>query len=282
MKKLSCLLIGANGNLGAAIRRTESFDITCVTRQNWSELRKNLTGDFDLIIFAAGAITLNPAKEPLNYVDSNLRALADVLDWLAPHCKPKIFFISSAAVYGNSISTVESTSTAPVSINGVAKMFGEMLLKAFCDDRGLDFVCFRVFNIFGGDDRFSVLHHIRKAALSGKPFVMNNQGRAYRDFVHVDDVANVLVKLAAIAELPRYLNIGTGVATRISDIADTFIRYVPSLKIENRNNFEAEYSRADTGLLQRFYSSPFLSLLDQVPEFANSVNLRLQNSQGLA
>lgn len=275
MKKLSCLLIGANGNVGSAIRRTEAFETTCVTRQNWSELRNDQAKDFDLIIHAAGGITLNPAKDPLTYVDSNIRVLTEVLDWLGPRRKPRIFFISSAAVYGNSISTVESSLPAPVSINGVAKLFGEMILKSFCKERGIDFVCCRVFNIFGGDDKFSVLHHLGKAALSGAPFVMNNQGRAYRDFIHVDDVAAVLLSLTFVDNLPKYMNIGTGVATRISDVVDSFTRYVPSLKTEIRNCFEAEYSRADTALLNKYYSKPFTSLLDQIPDFANDINSKI-------
>jgi SPX domain protein involved in polyphosphate accumulation len=96
----------------------------------------------------------------------------------------------------------------------------------------------------------------------------------------VDDVADVLVSLASVDELPKFMNIGTGVATRISDVVDSFIRYVPSLKIEIRENFEAEYSRADNALLRQFYSKPFVSLLNEVPAFAKSVNLKVQNSKG--
>lgn len=279
-KRISCLLTGANGNLGTAIQRAGVFDLTCVTRESWPEISKNLTKSYDLVIHAAGALKIRPGQAPTAFIDSNVRALAEVLEWLGSRQKPRVFLVSSGAVYGNAISTLESSATSPVSVNGIVKLLSEKLLQAFCEEKGMEFVSFRVFNIFGGNDQFSVLHHLRQAAILDIPFVMNNHGRAYRDFVHVDDVAAVFAELAAIDNLPKFLNIGTGVATRISDVVDAFAPYVPSLKIEHRNCFEAEYSRADISTLQEFFTSTFLSVLDRVPEIAMNVNSQLFSSKG--
>lgn len=279
LKLKSCLLTGADGNLGQAIRRTGAFEVTCVTRENWPEIRKDVNKHYDLVIHAAGALRTRPGERPTAFVDSNVRAVAEILEWLGPLRKPRIFFISSGAVYGNVISTLEASATAPVSINGMAKLLSEKLLQAFCEEKSVEFVSFRIFNIFGGDDRFSVMHHLRQAALSDRPFILNNHGRAHRDFVHVDDVAAVLVKLASISNLPQVLNVGTGVTTRIFDVVNAFARYVPSLKIEYRSCLEAEYSRADISLLQQFFTSPFASVLDHIPEFATNVNATLLASR---
>lgn len=266
--RLRCLLTGADGNLGQAIQRTGAFDLTCLTRTNWAQVRRNAHARYDLVIHAAGALQLRPGDQPTAFVDSNVRALTELLEWVGPLCKPRVFFASSCAVYGDSISTPESSPTCPVSANGIAKLLSEKLLHAYCDAHGMDFVSFRVFNIFGGNDRFSVLHHLRQAAMAGRPFVLNNQGRAHRDFVHVDDVARVMVQLAAIEELPRYLNLGTGTTTRIADVVDAFARHTPSLKIEYRDCPEAEYSRANISLLQQYTSYRFQSVLDHIPGIA--------------
>lgn len=278
-KLISCLLTGAEGNLGQAIRRTGAFDVTSVTRDSWPEIRKDVNKHYDLVIHAAGALKTRPGERPTAFVDSNVRALAEILEWLGPLRKPRVFFMSSGAVYGNVISTVENSATAPVSVNGMAKLLSEKLLQAFCEEKSVEFVSFRVFNIFGGNDRFSVMHHLRQAVLSDTPFILNNHGRAHRDFVHVDDVAAVLVQLASIKKLPQFLNIGTGVTTRIFDVVDTFVRYVPSLKIEHRNCLEAEYSRADISLLEQLFALPFVSVLDHIPEFAENVNAALLASR---
>ncbi len=269
-KRISCLLTGASGNLGQAIQRTGAFDVTCVTRDTWPEIRRDADAHYDLVIHAAGALRVSPGRNPTSFVDSNVRALAELLEWVGPLCKPRVFFVSSGAVYGDSVSTSELSPTCPVSINGIAKLLSERLLHAYCDEHSMDFVSFRMFNIFGGNDQFSVIYHLQQALLSGRAFMLNNEGRAHRDFVHVDDAAFVLARLASVDNLPRYMNLGTGVTTRISDVVDTFVRYFPALKIERRNCPEAEYSRADISLLQQYLKHSFRSVLEQIPIVAEN------------
>ena len=279
-KRIKCLLTGANGNLGQAIQRTGAFDVTCVTRDTWSEIRRDSRARCELVIHAAGALRIRPGEQPTSFVDSNVQALAELLEWIGPLCRPRVFFVSSGAVYGDSISTSESSATYPLSINGIAKLLSEKLLHAYCDVHEMDFVSFRVFNAFGGNDQFSVIYQLHQAALSGRAFVLNNLGRAHRDFVHVDDVAAVLARLASIDNLPRYMNIGTGITTRISDVVDTFVRHFPALKIEHQNCPEAEYSRADISLLQRYLTYSFRSVLEQIPVIVESASTSAVLSSG--
>jgi nucleoside-diphosphate-sugar epimerase len=261
-RRIRCLLTGASGNLGRAIQRTGVFELTCVTRDTWPDMRAVPKADYDLVIHAAGDLHVRPGIKPTAFVDTNVRALAEVLEWVGALCKPRVFFISSCAVYGNSVSTHESLPACPVTANGGAKLLSERLLHAYCDEHSMDFVVFRVFNTFGGDDRFSVLNHLRQAAQSGRPFVLKNRGRAHRDFVHVDDVARVISELGWVDNLPRYMNLGTGEATSIADVVDVFMRQFPNLKIEHRDSPESQYSRADIGLLRQYSSHKFQSVLD--------------------
>jgi nucleoside-diphosphate-sugar epimerase len=272
-RRIRCLLTGASGNLGRAIQRTGVFELTCATRDTWPDMRAVTKADYDLVIHAAGDLQVRPGIKPTAFVDANVRALAEVLDWVSPLCKPRIFYISSCAVYGNSVSTHELLPLCPVTANGVAKLLSERLLHAFCDEHSMDFVVFRVFNTFGGNDRFSVLSHLRQASLSGRPFVLNNRGRAHRDFVHVDDVAQVISELGWVDKLPRYMNLGTGEATSIADVVDAFMHKFPNLKIEHRDSPESEYSRADTGLLRQYSSHQFRSVLHFIRDMPDTASL---------
>ena len=124
------------------------------------------------------------------------------------------------------------------------------MVQACCADWGIDCQIYRVFNMYGGNDRFSILSHLRRALDEGTPFVLNNGGVAQRDFIHVDDVARVVLTLLQ-RELPAvHINVGTGRATRISDIVGIVQRVHPELRILHRSVREAEYSRADTASLR--------------------------------
>lgn len=261
---MRCLLTGARGNLGHAIQRANAFDILAVDRNNWPKLRQENHPDTDLIIHAAGDLTTPLSQHPTTFIDSNTRALAEVLEWAGKWSIPRLFFISSCAVYGDTTSTHESSATQPLSPNGIAKLLSERLTEAYCQANKIDYTILRVFNIFGGNDRFSVLHHLRQALATSKPFTLNNQGRAHRDFVHVDDVAEIIVKLSGIPKLPAIINIGTGTTTRIADLVTSFSRHHPSLQISHRQSAEAEYSRADIERLNSYISHNFRSILDYV------------------
>ena len=62
----------------------------------------------------------------------------------------------------------------------------------------------------------------------------------------------------------RYVNIGTGVATKIADIVDMLLSQFPQLIIERGNTKEVEYSRADTTLLRQFWGGSFVRIEDYV------------------
>ena len=102
-------------------------------------------------------------------------------------------------------------------------------------------------------------------AVSGvDTFTLNNDGRVLRDFIHVHDVAAIALHLCFANTAQRYVNIGTGVATKIADIVDMLLSQFPQLIIERGNAKEVEYSRADTTLLRQFWGGSFVRIEDYV------------------
>jgi UDP-glucose 4-epimerase len=136
-----------------------------------------------------------------------------------------------------------------VTINGLTKLLNEQIVQAFCAAYAIECQIYRVFNSFGGNDQFSILSHLRRSLDGGTAFTLNNDGVAQRDFIHVADVAKTVMTLLPMSLPEVYINVGTGRATRVSDIVAVVKRLHPELRIEQRSVKEAEYSRAEVSRL---------------------------------
>ena len=198
-------------------------------------------------------------------LDANLMTTMRLLEACRAHGVAKFAFVSTCAVYGEGMNTAEDAACYPVTVNGITKLLNERIVQAFCSDFGISCQIYRVFNMFGGSDRFSILSHLRSALDHATPFTLNNGGVAQRDFVRVADVARIVTTLLPM-NLPRvHMNVGTGRATRISDIVAVVQRLHPELRIEQSSVNEAEYSRADLSRLSSTVEAlRFVDLMDFV------------------
>ncbi len=261
---IRCLITGGQGNLGTSLQQIHGWQALPVGRGDWVHSDRYFDQNIDLVIHAAGSLNKPAGMFPVDYAESNVLSLMRTLELMKIHGIKRIFFISSCAVYGASSQTTESSALNPTSINGYAKLLCEVMLEAYCKANNMECHILRLFNIFGGRDRFSVLSHLKRAILEDKPFYLNNQGRAQRDFVHVDDVSQVIFRLAEMSALPKAINIGSGVAVKISEVVDAFMKLNPGLKTMHRNCSEVEYSRADIDVLRSVMEYEFQSVYDTI------------------
>ena len=189
----------------------------------------------------------------------------------------RLVFLSSCAVYGEDMRTNEDSLCCPITINGISKHLNEKLVAEFCSANGMEYQIVRVFNSYGGDDRFSIFSKLKRALQTNTPFTLNNDGRMQRDFIHVADVVSVVLNLSATRSAYTHLNIGTGVATKISTLVDAIAAQFPQLVVKRGLTQEAEYSRADTTRLREFWTGDFIRVEDYIrDEFASyAANNRL-------
>ena len=188
----------------------------------------------------------------------------------------RLVFLSSCAVYGEDMRTGEDSLCCPITINGISKHLNEKLVAEFCSANGIEFQILRVFNSYGADDRFSIFSKLKRALQNKSPFTLNNDGRMQRDFIHVADVASAILNLSATRIAHTHLNVGTGVATKISTLVDKVTEQFPQLKVQRGLTQEAEYSRADTTRLREFWTGDFIRVDDYIREdFANYVGADL-------
>ena len=266
---MNILLTGADGNFGCEFRGQAAakggVQVVPVGRSDWPDIHNKLAG-VDVVVHAASDLRTSASAAPSRLLDSNVMSTAVLLEAALVSKVKKFVFLSSCAVYGEDMRTREDSLCCPITINGISKHLNEKLVAAFCAANGIEFQILRVFNSYGGQDKFSIFSHLQRALLTSTPFTLNNAGRMQRDFIHVADVASIVLRLSTTSLSCTHLNIGTGTATKVSLLVNMLSAQFPQLRIRHGVTQEAEYSRADTARLREFWSSDFVRVEDYVSQ----------------
>lgn len=112
-----------------------------------------------------------------------------------------------------------------------SKLAGELFVEHLRRQQGLEAVTFRVGSCYGPGMRDgSVLSTFMSRALARKSLTVRNDGRQTCDFVHVGDVARLIVSAVQGGASGVY-NAGSGVATSVADLASTIREMFPELSV---------------------------------------------------
>ena len=266
---MNILLTGAEGNFGSEFQqqanKNSNVNVIPVGRSDWPNIHEKLASA-DVVVHAASDLRTSASAAPSRLLDSNVMSTAMLLEAARDQRVKRLVFLSSCAVYGEDMRTGENSLCCPITINGISKHLNEKLVAEFCSANGIEYQILRVFNSYGGDDRFSIFSKLKRALQTNTPFTLNNEGRMQRDFIHVADVASIVMNLSATRIFHTHLNIGTGVATKISMLVDRVAEQFPQLVVQRGLTQEAEYSRADTTRLREFWTGDFIRVEDYIRE----------------
>nr|WP_239071010.1 NAD-dependent epimerase/dehydratase family protein [Streptomyces sp. SID13666] len=213
-------------------------------------LMDDLFSRSDYVIHAAAlADVAECTRNPAAALDANIRGTQTVLDAAARHRRTlkRLVFVSSASVYGIGNTTdspntkarfSEEDSLVPGSVYANTKLWGEHQTALSLSGADSSFAIVRYFSVYGepqvvkeNSHSWVVAWFAMRAAL-GLPLHLNGGGCQVRDFVHVDDIAEATL-LAAVTEGAdrTTLNVGTGRATSIRQVADLVRRHYPGAQI---------------------------------------------------
>ena len=266
---MNILLTGSEGNFGSEFRSQamakKHANVISVDRDGWSEIDKKLASA-EIVVHAASDLRTSASLAPCRLLDSNVMSTATLLEASRRHRVKRFVFLSSCAVYGEDMRTGEDSLCCPITINGISKHLNEKLVAEFCTANGIEYQILRVFNTYGGNDKFSIFSKLRQALQNSTPFTLNNEGRMLRDFIHVKDVASIVLNLSTTTVGYSHVNIGTGIATKISKLVDMVAQRFPQLIVQRGVTQEAEYSRADTTRLREFWTEDFIRIEDYIQD----------------
>ncbi|HEX5143332.1 MAG TPA: NAD-dependent epimerase/dehydratase family protein, partial [Mycobacterium sp.] len=117
----------------------------------------------------------------------------------------------------------EADIVEPRSPHGVAKLAGEMYLRAYAEEFGMSPICLALSNVYGPRQgrrgEAGLVAVLGTALITGSPFMINRGAADAHDFVYVDDVVEAFLRAAdAPHELTGTYNIGTGRRTTASEV----------------------------------------------------------------
>lgn len=150
--------------------------------------------------------------------------------------------------------------SSPTSVYGATKLAQEHILSAWCSAMGVDLKVLRLQNVYGAGQSpinpyTGIITLFHRMARKGQAIPVYEDGQIVRDFVYIDDVAQVLVRVAGSEALPDIVDVGTGRPITILDaariIASLHGAPVPFITGQFRDG-DVRSAVADTEVLARY------------------------------
>ncbi len=195
------------------------------------------------------ATKLNKIESNSEYITNSILITSMILDYFKDTKINKIIYTSSSSVYGNNILCKETDKLKPISLHASLKIANEKLIEKYCNKNNIDYTITRIFNMYGGDDKFSVVKKIIDAYQNDNELTIVNNGDSIRDFIHIDDVVSIYLKILEIKDV-KILNIGRGLGSSIKSILDLLSNNGIKIATKNIYKDELKISMADIRLLR--------------------------------
>ena len=211
---------------------------------------------FDVLVhLAARTFVPNSRTATDNFFQVNVSGTLNLLE-LCKRNNARIVFLSSY-VYGNpeGLPIDESHPTTHWNPYASSKLIGEEICRAFFDNFGIPTVVFRLFNVYGpGQNESFLIPKIVAGAKRGKIALMSSKPR--RDFVHVIDVVDAIIRSLGKKDGFSTFNVGSGISYSVREIVDMITATVPCKNIhytESQRPGEVMDVAADYGFIHRTF-----------------------------
>ena len=174
----------------------------------------------DVVIhLAAKTDVIDSVDNPDDTFQTNVQGTQNVLDSCKSNAISKIIASSTAAVYQNSDNSVDEASpTEPLSPYGQSKLDMEKIIV----QSKINYSILRLFNVYGDGHTSGVITNFRKNISENKPLIIFGDGKATRDFIHIDDVVDGII--LSMTSTSGICNIASGNGTSIGDLAKLFMQ----------------------------------------------------------
>ncbi len=173
---------------------------------------------YDYIFHLAALSRIQPSfKNPTLTFSSNVDGTKQVVEY-SYHNKSKLIYAGSSSRWHNPM----------LSPYALTKHMGEEWIKMFKGVYGLNAEIVRFYNVYGPgelvDSNMAAVIGIWRAAIAkGEPILIHGDGEQRRDFTHIDDIVDGLIRVAESDEKHEDAwELGTGCNYSLNEVADMF------------------------------------------------------------
>lgn len=239
---------GQSGLVGTAIvrnlRKKGYKNIIIKTRKELDLMNKDQVDLFfakerpEFVFLAAalvGGILANKSRKA-DFIYQNLEVQNNVIYFAWKHKVKKLLFLGSSCIYPRNAPQPikeEYFLTGPLEATNdayaVAKIAGIKMCQSFNEQFGTNFISAMPTNLYGPNDNYdlnsshvlpALIRKFHDAKIGNKNEVMLwGSGNVYREFLHVDDMADACVFLMEKYNSGDIINIGTGKDIKIRALA---------------------------------------------------------------
>ncbi len=162
-----------------------------------------------------------PATELQTALATNLSLITEII---RAGVGKLVFVSSGGTVYGpaHRLPICEDAATDPISAYGLGKLTTEKMLRIYGLTEGLNYSVLRVANPYGPfqipNRPQGILATIIQRAIEGKPVEIWGDGTVIRDYLHISDVCDALVRSAITSAEHRVFNIGSGTGRSLNEV----------------------------------------------------------------
>jgi len=163
----------------------------------------NLNEKFNWIIHCAALAPL-PDNQSIHFnsLVSNVAICGSLIDWCVKNGNKNIIFLSSAAVYENNKKTPfsEKDFVNPNLMYSSSKYLAENYFASVARSYNMNIVVLRLANVYGKKQDYfrkqpPLIGYLIKSILTNKKCYLFARGTYHRDYLYIDDLANLIFKI---------------------------------------------------------------------------------------
>ena len=220
---------------------------------------------YDYIFHLAALSRIQPSfQNPTLTFSINVDGTKQVVEY-SYHNKCKLIYAGSSSRWHNPL----------LSPYALTKHMGEEWIKMFKGVYGLNAEIVRFYNVYGPgelvDSNMSAVIGLWRAAIKkNEPIIIHGDGEQRRDFTHIDDIVDGLIRVAEGNEKHEDAwELGTGCNYSINEVADMF-EYSNKSYVEDVKGNYRETIRINNDAIEKLGWQP----TDKLKSYINEIKLR--------